>query len=525
MNTTQMLILLIFGVLIVNSNARVFDDGWKRVDFTFDYYMLYKISDVGDRKVINATLTLFQEAWMAVGFSPVTGGMPKSDIILARFDGIVPKVEDRYSDSHTAPTFDTTLGGTDNILWFEFEQGDGKTVASFSRYLDTGDTKTDHVISLGENNMIWATGQGNQFGYHGVERRAQTCIVLETGHHCEPPISSLKVPKGFKIEKFAEVQHARTMTLNDYGHLFIGTMQLNNIYALHIDNPEKVFTLGNNFNVPNGVATIGNSLFVAEPTKIIRYDGISSSLPNLPKGKVIHEFEAPPSPQHQWKHLQFGPDGRLFTSVNSPCNTCYNHDYYGTIIAMYANGSSLEIISRGVRDTQGFDFHPDTNQLWWTDNGRDNWGNQKPPDELNRVSETGLHYGFPYCYGKDIVDPDYNLDGNCNKYVPCALELDAHTAALGMKFYNGKMFPPEYRKSIFIAEHGSWNRHPPFGYRIMNVQLDDNYNPISYNVFAEGWLQDQVTSGRPVDVLVMPDGSLLVSDDYAGLIYRISYDP
>ena len=188
------------------------------------------------------------------------------------------------------------------------------------------------------------------------------------------------------------------------------------------------------------------------------------------------------------------------------------------------DGGKPEIYAEGVRNTVGFDWHPETGDLWFTDNGRDWMGDDLPPDELNHAPVKGMHFGFPYCHGTQIPDPEYGRDRSCNRFSPPAMELGPHVAALGMKFYTGRMFPDEYKDQIFIAEHGSWNRTDPIGYRITLVGLKED-RAVSYRVFARGWLRRDRAWGRPVDVLVTPDGALLVSDDRAGAIYRIYYEP
>jgi glucose/arabinose dehydrogenase len=213
----------------------------------------------------------------------------------------------------------------------------------------------------------------------------------------------------------------------------------------------------------------------------------------------------------------------MYVQVGSNCNICEtNPGIHGQIRRYNADGTGMEIVARGVRNTVGFDWHPVTKELWFTDNGRDNLGDDVPPDELDRADKPGLHFGFPFCHGGDVPDPDFGSQHRCDEFVPPMQKLGPHVAALGMRFYTGSAFPPEYRNQIFIAEHGSWNRSTPIGYRITIVRLEAN-TAQKYETFAEGWLQSGTPWGRPVDVLVMPDGALLVSDDHAGVVYRISY--
>jgi len=231
----------------------------------------------------------------------------------------------------------------------------------------------------------------------------------------------------------------------------------------------------------------------------------------------------PQDRHHGWKFIRFGPDGMLYLQVGAPCNICEPKDErYASIMRMKPDGTDLEIFAKGIRNTVGFDWHPQTQELWFTDNGRDYMGNDQPPDELDYAPQKGLHFGFPYCHGANIPDPEFGREHKCEEFTPPAMALGPHVAAIGMRFYTGTMFPEEYRNQIFIAEHGSWNRSTPIGYRVTLVRLQNN-RAVEYKVFAEGWLQNGRGWGRPADVQVMPDGALLVSDDEAGTIYRISY--
>jgi glucose/arabinose dehydrogenase len=270
------------------------------------------------------------------------------------------------------------------------------------------------------------------------------------------------------------------------------------------------------------VAFRDGSLYVAEVSRILRYDGIEKRLDSPPRPVVVRG-DFPRGRHHGWKFIRFGPDGLLYVPVGAPCDVCERKDpRYSSVMRMKPDGRDLEIFAHGVRNTVGFDWHPGTKELWFTDNGRDWMGDNRPPDELNRAPRKGLHFGFPYCHGGDIPDPKYGKGKDCGKYTPPVLKLSPHTAALGMRFYTGDRFPEEYRGKIFIAEHGSWNRSTPIGYRITMVDPAGG-KPERFTVFAEGWLQDTVSWGRPVDVEVTPDGSLLVSDDKAGVVYIITY--
>ncbi|MRR16765.1 MAG: sorbosone dehydrogenase family protein [Deltaproteobacteria bacterium] len=341
-------------------------------------------------------------------------------------------------------------------------------------------------------------------------------------------LSRIKLPPGFTIRLYAyPVPGARSMTLGPQGVLFIGSRSEGKVYAAVDRNgdhlAESIKVIADGLTSPNGVAFHGASLYVAEISRILRFDRIADRLDSPPAPVVIYDG-FPAERHHGWKFIAFSPDGFLYVPVGAPCNICLARDKrFASIMRMRPDGSSVEIYAHGVRNTVGFDWHPETKELWFTDNGRDWLGNNQPPDELNHAPQKDMHFGYPFCHGTSIPDPEFGIGKNCSKFVPPAMELGAHVAALGMRFYTGRMFPEPYRHRIFIAEHGSWNRVPPSGYRITTVALEGN-RALRYEVFAEGWLQGLVAGGRPVDVLVMPDGALLVSDDRAGAVYRISYD-
>ena len=337
----------------------------------------------------------------------------------------------------------------------------------------------------------------------------------------------IKLPPGFKIEVYTEnVPNARSMTLSPEGVLFVGTRE-SRVYAVVDTNKDykadNVITIASGLNSPNGVAFRNGSLYVAEISKVWRYDNIENNLNNPPDPVLISDG-FPTDGHHGWKFIAFGPDNKLYVPVGAPCNICLRDDdeRYASIMRMNPDGSELEVFAHGIRNTVGFTWHPGTQELWFTDNGRDMLGDNVPPDELNRAPSAGLHFGYPFVHGGDIPDPDFGESVDINQYVKPVQKLGPHVAALGMRFYTGNMFPEEYRNQIFIAEHGSWNRSKKIGYRVMLVKLNGN-EAVSYEPFAEGWLQGDAVSGRPVDVLVMPDGSMLVSDDYGGVIYRIIY--
>ena len=339
------------------------------------------------------------------------------------------------------------------------------------------------------------------------------------------PLDKIQLPPGFEISLYAGVPGARSMSLSPSGTLFIGTQKAGKVYAIQTrpgEQNKKPVLLAQGLNTPNGVAFRDGALYVAEISRVLRYDGIESRLNDVPKPVVVNN-SFPTDRQHGWKFIAFGPDGRLYIPVGAPCNICEpDADRYALVKRMKADGSGVEVFARGIRNTVGFDWHPQTKELWFTDNGRDRQGDDVPPDELNHAPKAGLHFGYPYCHGGDIPDPESDKKRSCSEFTAPAQKLGPHVAALGMRFYTGSMFPSEYKNQIFIAEHGSWNRSTPIGYRVTLVQLQGN-RAVSYKTFAEGWLQGSRAWGRPVDVLVMPDGALLVSDDETGAIYRISY--
>ncbi|MGI9289886.1 MAG: PQQ-dependent sugar dehydrogenase [Gammaproteobacteria bacterium] len=348
------------------------------------------------------------------------------------------------------------------------------------------------------------------------------CIVCATGAMAEV----LSVPKGFEIEKIANVSKARSLVWGEQGTLFVGSQRGRQVTAVTgvMSGKPRYFKIGENLRLPNGVAFRDGDLYVAEITRILVWRDIESRLDSPGEPEVLVD-DLPKMKQHSWKYIAFGPDDKLYVPLGAPCNVC-DAPEFALILRMNPDGSNREIYARGVRNTVGFDWHPQTDQLWFTDNNRDMMGDDLPPGELNRVTRPDQHFGFPFCHGKDVVEPEPDLAklGNCSESTPPAQELGPHVAALGMAFYTGNQFPEAYQNQIFIAEHGSWNRTEKIGYRVTLVRLNDAGNKaLSYEPFATGWLKDGKVSGRPVDLVVAPDGSLLVSDDKQGNIYRISY--
>ena len=362
--------------------------------------------------------------------------------------------------------------------------------------------------------------------YAGIYALLFLSLLISTAR-AEIRLDTIKLPPGFSIDIYAQkVEGARSLALGPDGVVFVGSRSQGKVYALIDRNSdhraEEVVVMARGLNSPNGVAYHNGALYVAEISRILRFDDIGKRLLNPPTPVVINDT-FPKDTHHGWKFLRFGPDGKLYVPVGAPCNICLRDDpRYATIMRMNPNGSNLEIFAEGIRNTVGFDWHPKTNDLWFTDNGRDWMGNNEPPDELNSAPEKGMHFGFPYCHGGNIPDPEFGDKRSCREFIPPRQNLGPHVAALGMRFYTGTMFPVKYRNAIFIAEHGSWNRLVPIGYRITLVALEDG-RATGYETFAHGWLGGLLAWGRPVDVLTMPDGALLVSDDKADAVYRISY--
>jgi len=344
-----------------------------------------------------------------------------------------------------------------------------------------------------------------------------------------PPVERIKLPPGFRIEVLTDdVPGARGMTLSPRGTLFVGSRGEGKVYALAspLAPDPKPRVIARGLSMPVGVAFLDGALYVSSTSRIVRLDDIESRLDKPPQPLTISD-RFPTETHHGWKFIAFGPDGYLYVPVGAPCNICArDENRYANIMKMKPDGSDLQVVAKGVRNTVGFAWHPASHELWFTDNGRDWLGDDQPDDELNRLTQAGQHFGYPYCHAGNIADPEFGKQRACTDFVPPVAKLGAHVAALGMRFYTGTQFPAEYRQNnVFIAEHGSWNRSERSGYRIMRIVLDDSGRVLRQEVFAEGWLQGGSPWGRPVDVQVAPDGSLLVSDDMADAIYRIRYAP
>lgn len=343
-------------------------------------------------------------------------------------------------------------------------------------------------------------------------------------------LKEINLPDGFKIEVFAsDIDNARSLEKGPNGIVFVGNRRGGKVYALVDENQDgkadKTYILAENLNQPNGVAFKDGDLYIGEISKISVMRNVAAQLENPPKMETVRD-DFPTETHHGAKHIAFGPDNKLYVPVGAPCNICLEEleedERFASIMRMNADGSELELFASGVRNTVGLAWHPKTKELWFTDNGRDWLGDNKPNDELNRAPEKGMHFGYPFCHNGDLPDPKFGELKDCSQFEPPVQKLLPHIAALGLTFIENDVFPEKYRKSVFIAEHGSWNRTTPIGYRISRVELEGN-KAVKYEAFADGWLKGLNRLGRPVDVLELNDGSLLVSDDHANCIYKITY--
>ncbi|MFN7552455.1 MAG: PQQ-dependent sugar dehydrogenase [Pseudomonadota bacterium] len=353
---------------------------------------------------------------------------------------------------------------------------------------------------------------------------ALALLLLSAPVLAQPKVESLVLPPGFQAEVFAkDLRNARSMTLGAKGTLFVGTRDAGVVYAIEHDGvaAKKVHTIARGLNMPNGVAFRDGALYVAEVNRILRFDGIESALADPPQPVVVAD-DLPTERHHGWKFIAFGPDGKLYVPVGAPCNVCDEGDPFATILRMDPDGGKREVFARGVRNTVGFDWHPKTGHLWFTDNGRDWMGDDLPPCELNVAVRMGQHFGYPYCHGTSVVDPEFGDGHACKDFTPPAVDFGAHTAPLGMRFYEGAMFPAAYRGGTFVAQRGSWNRSRKVGYQVLFVPVEGD-KAGAPQPFLSGFLDGEKALGRPVDVQELPDGSLLVSDDTANAIYRITY--
>ncbi len=345
------------------------------------------------------------------------------------------------------------------------------------------------------------------------------------------PVNTLKVPAGFKVEVWADgIPEARSMALGDKGTLFVSNRNGKNVYAVVTNGGKReVKTLLSGLDAPNGIVFSKGTLYVAERGRITRHDGIEGRLDSPGEGKVVVDNLDPSrAPGHFWKYLAMGPDGKLYFNIGAPGNIVMPNYTQASIMRVDPGKGVLETVALGVRNSVGMDFNPKTKELWFTNHARDWLSDDTPNDTLHRVSGRSVpNFGYPFCHQGTLPDPEYGKNRSCAEFAKPAQLLGAHIAPLGMKFYSGKMFPAEYQNSIFIAMHGSWNRTTKQGYNVMRVKLDEKGAASKPEPFLTGFLTDEKADppmwGRPVDLLLMRDGSMLVSDDYNGVIYRVSY--
>ncbi|MGR9100806.1 MAG: PQQ-dependent sugar dehydrogenase [Gammaproteobacteria bacterium] len=356
---------------------------------------------------------------------------------------------------------------------------------------------------------------------------AGTCLAGDDGRSGDV-LKRIKLPPGFVVSIYAgDAPGVRSMAPGGDGVVFAGTNSNGRVFAFKDEDgdgkADKKYLIDSGLYLPNGVAFRNGSLYVAEVNRILRYDGILRRLENPPEPAVVYD-RFPSDRHHGWKYLRFGPDGRLYTAVGAPCNICDPvKKIYTSLISVDPEGKGYRILARGIRNTVGFDWHPDSGTLYFTENGRDRMGDDLPPDELNRLDKPGQHFGYPYCHAGDIPDPKFGKGKDCAAFAPPVWKFKAHMAPLGMRFYRGGKFPKGYRGQLFVAQHGSWNRSEPHGYRVALVRFEVGV-PVSEQVFADGWLGEEgEVFGRPVDIVETAEGDLLVSDDHRGVIYRITY--
>ena len=341
----------------------------------------------------------------------------------------------------------------------------------------------------------------------------------------EKNLKAIKLPKGFKISVYASgVNSARQMAWGDKGTLFVGSFSVGTVYAItDKDGKKEVKPILTGLKMPTGVAFRDGALYVVDIDKILKYENAEASLDKMPEAKVVYS-DMPSYTSHGWKYLTFDKSGALFVPFGPPCNECLAPTSLAQIRRINPENGLAELAAIGVRNSVGGDIDPRTGDYWFGENARDWISDDKPSDKLNHIAKWGSHFGYPYCHQGDMPDPKLAMGHKCSEFTPPVLKLGAHVAPLGMKFYTGKQFPPEYKNNIFIAFHGSWNRHKYQGGNITRVVTDPQGKKARQEVFASGWIDGkQSYTGRPADVLQAADGSLLVADDWAGAIYRISY--
>lgn len=339
------------------------------------------------------------------------------------------------------------------------------------------------------------------------------------------PISKFKVPRGFKIELYAAgIDNARTLRLGDKGTVFVSSRVRDKVYAIvERGGRRDVKVIASGLYRPNGIAFHNGTLYIAELSQISKIDNVEDVLDDPPKPTVIYS-DLPKDETHGWRYLAVGPDNKLYVSVGAPCNNCLPPEQHAQIRRINLDGSSAEVVARGIRHSVGFDWHPQTRQLYFTENARDWWSEDIPEDKLNRITQSGKEdFGFPYCHQGNLLDGEFGWGRSCEEFTKPQALLGPHSAVLGMRFYNGTMFPADYRGNILIARHGSWNRTNKTGGDILHVKLNRDGTVRATEPFITGFIENNTYLSRPADVLVMKDGALLISDDHNGAVYRVSY--
>lgn len=354
---------------------------------------------------------------------------------------------------------------------------------------------------------------------------AYAVMVVLPRQRIKALLKNIQLPPGFTITLYAwPVPDARQLAVGDAGTVFVGSRSEGKVYALPDKNKDsradRVITIARDLRIPNGVAFYHGALYVAEMNRIVKFENIEKSLSRVPMPRVVNS-NLPEDVMHGWKYIRVGPDGLLYVPQGAPCNACRQKDKrYASILRIQFDGKGMEVFAHGVRNMGGFDWHPRTKEMWFTDNGREGLPNAAVDDELNGAPYKSMHFGFPYCHASDIADPEFGAQRSCAKLAGPALVFNAPVAPSGVKFYTGKMFPSEYENCLFIAEHGAEGTPGSPGFQVSMVKTGSHPR---YAVFAHGWVRKGIAWGRPVDIVLMPDGALLVSDDRVGAIYRIAY--
>ena len=496
---------------------------------------VFELTPAGETRFINISTRARVETGdrVAIGGLIVSGNTPRSYVLRARA-GSIPATAVAPGDLLADPVLqlfrDTTLID-ENDDWENHP--DAAAIPSIYRPQRPEEAAILVTLDPGSYTGIVSGADGGQ-GIAIVEVFEVTVDLADLSPGADLPLESLTLPSGFHIGLFARVTNPRQMAHGADGTIYVGSFEAGAVHAvqdLDFDGrAEAIHTIDTGLDNPTGVAWRDGDLFVAAVHRILRYPNIDARLTNPPEPEIV-TASLPHDAHHGWKVLGFGPDGLLYTNVGAPCNVCERDAIYATIVRLDADASGtppVTIVASGVRNTVGFDWHPGTGQLWFTDNGRDWLGDFMPPDELNRVSALGEHFGFPHINGNAMLDPDFGSGHNPDSYTAPELELGPHVAALGMAFYSGFAFPGAYVNQMFIAEHGSWNRSQTAGHTGYRITLAREQSPgkLVYETFIEGWLgANNEVWGRPADVITMPDGSLLIADDRADALYRVTFTP